>query len=117
MNALRAHLELALRVRCVCTETGAYVAAAISRPTGCKYRAIVLAASTSSPTNEQMQAACSATEASCNEDASVAGPGRETSWGQIPASCAYDVPNAANAAPSCVALATACPGFTLPYII
>lgn len=138
----------------LCTDTSAFVVGAISRPTGCKYRAIVAAASTSAPTNEQMQAACTAAESACNQDASVPGPGGETSCGQIPATCTatieqystcvvdqaaifeqeateltscamltfgnlstvYDVPIAANAAPSCVTLATACPGFTVPYI-
>lgn len=138
----------------LCTETGAYVTAAITRPTGCKYRAIVFAASNSSPTNEQMQATCAATESTCNQDSSIAGPGGNTSCGQIPATCAatieqystcvidqavlfeqeaveltscstltfanlstvYDVATAANAAPSCTALQTACPNFTLPYI-
>lgn len=138
----------------LCTDTGAYITAAISRPTGCKYAAIVAAASTSAPTNEQMQAACASSEASCNQDASVPGPGEMTSCGQIPPTCTatieqystcvmdqadifeqeaneltscsmltfanlstvYDVPTAANAAPSCVTLQTACPNFTVPYI-
>jgi hypothetical protein len=71
----------------LCTETGDFVTAAISRPTGCKFRAIVFAASNSSPTNEQMQAACAATEASCNDDSSIPGPGGETSCSQIPPTC------------------------------
>jgi len=71
----------------LCTDTGTYVTGAISRPTGCKYKAIVFAASNSSPTNEQMQAACASTEASCNQDASVPGAGGMTSCGQIPATC------------------------------
>lgn len=138
----------------LCSDTSAYIVGAISRATGCKYRAIVAAASTSAPTNEQMQAACTAAESTCNQDASVPGPGGETSCGQIPATCTatieqystcvvdqavifeqeaneltscatltfgnlstvYDVPIAANAAPSCMALQTACANFTVPYI-
>lgn len=138
----------------LCTETGAFVTAAISRPTGCKFRAIVAAASTSAPTNEEMQAACAASEAACNDDPSVPGPGGETSCSQIPPTCTatieqystcmvdqaavfeqqanaltscsaltfanlstvYDVANAANTAPGCMALQTACPAFNLPYI-
>jgi hypothetical protein len=138
----------------LCTETGAFVTAAISRPTGCKFRAIVAAVSTSAPTNEEMQAACAASEAACNDDPSVPGPGGETSCSQIPPTCTatieqystcmvdqaavfeqqataltscstltfanlstvYDVAPAANAAPGCMALQTACPTFNVPYI-
>ena len=138
----------------LCSDTSAYVVAAIPRATGCKYQAIVAAASNSSPTEAQLQAACASTEATCNQDASVMGPGANTLCGQIPATCTatvaqystcvedqavvfaqeageltscstltfgnlstvYDVPNAANAAPSCMTLETACPNFTLPYI-
>jgi hypothetical protein len=75
----------------LCTETGSFVMAAISRPTGCKFRAIVAAASTSAPTNEEMQAACAAAEAACNDDPSVPGPGAETSCSQIPPACAASI--------------------------
>jgi hypothetical protein len=138
----------------LCTDTSTYVVGAIGRPAGCKYKAIVAAASNSSPTEDQLQAACASTEGTCNQDASIKGPGAETLCGQIPPTCTatveqystcvkdqavlfeqeageltscsmltfgnlstvYDVPNAANAAPSCMMIKTACPNFTLPYI-
>ncbi|HTV18754.1 MAG TPA: hypothetical protein VMG12_08790 [Polyangiaceae bacterium] len=138
----------------LCSDTSAYVVGAIARPTGCKYQAIVAAASNSSPTEAQLQAACASTEMTCTQDATVQGPGANTLCGQIPATCTasieqystcvedqavlfeqeaaeltacslltfgnlssvYDVPNAANAAPSCMTIKAACPNFTLPYI-
>jgi hypothetical protein len=138
----------------LCNDTSDYIASAIGRATGCKYVGIVAAASNSSPTEEQLQAACSVSEGACNQDATIAGPGANTLCGQIPPTCtatveqysacvtdeaelfdqgatelvscsmltfgnlsaAYDVPTAASAAPSCMAIKTACPNFSLPYI-
>lgn len=138
----------------LCSDTSAYVVGAISRATGCKYKAIVFAASNSSPTEAQLQAACASTESTCNQDASVMGPGANTLCGQIPPTCTasveqysacveaqavlfeqeanaltscamltfgnlasvYEVPDAASAAASCMAIKAACPNFSLPYI-
>lgn len=149
LNALTAAQALQL-----CNDTSAYVVSAITRPTGCKYVAIVAAASNSSPTEAELQSACSAREAACTQDTTIMGPGAMTLCGQIPATCAatveqysacvmeeavlfeqgasaliscsmltfgnlstvYDVPMAASAAPSCAAIKTACPNFSLPYI-
>jgi hypothetical protein len=75
----------------LCSDTGVYVAANITRATGCKYLAILTAASSSSPTVEEMQGVCADTEANCNADSSVVGPGAGTLCSQIPASCAATV--------------------------
>jgi hypothetical protein len=116
----------------LCTETGAFVTAAISRPTGCKFRAIVAAVSTSAPTNEEMQASCSQTPPTCTatiEQYSTCMVDQAAVFEQQAAaltSCStltfanlstvYDVAPAANAAPGCMALQTACPTFNVPYI-
>jgi hypothetical protein len=138
----------------LCSETSAYVEEAISRAIGCKYVAIVSAASNSSPTEAELQSACSARETACNQDTTIMGPGAMTLCSQIPPTCTatveqystcvreeaelfeqeageltscsaltfgnlstvYDVPNAAVEAPSCAAIKTACPNYSLPYI-
>jgi hypothetical protein len=82
LNALTAAEAVQL-----CTDTGAYVARSVSRAAGCKYVGIVNAASNSSPTEAELQAACSARETSCNQDTSVPLPGAGTLCGQIPATC------------------------------
>jgi hypothetical protein len=75
----------------LCRETGEYIEAQIDRAIGCKYVAIVAAASNSSPTEEELQAACTNTETTCNADASVDGPGGMTLCGQVPADCTVTV--------------------------
>ncbi|MEO8180018.1 MAG: hypothetical protein ABI895_14380 [Deltaproteobacteria bacterium] len=138
----------------LCDNTAAYVESSINRATGCKYVAIVAAASNSSPTEAQLQASCSSSEGTCNQDVSTDGAGAKTQCGTIPPTCTatveqystcvvgeaalfeqgasaltscsmltfgnlstvYDVPMAASESPSCMALKTACPNFTLPYI-
>ena len=75
----------------LCTDTGAYIAGSITRATGCKYVAIIAAASNSSPTEEELQAACAGSEDSCNQDDTIMGPGGGTLCGQIPATCTATV--------------------------
>jgi len=71
----------------LCTDTGAYLAGALARASACKYHGIINAASSSSPTEEEMQAVCAQAEADCNADSSIAGPGENTLCSQIPESC------------------------------
>jgi hypothetical protein len=75
----------------LCNDTSAYIESSIGRATGCKYAAIVAAASNSSPTEEQLQAACTASEGACNDDATIAGPGANTLCGMIPPTCTATV--------------------------
>jgi hypothetical protein len=75
----------------LCSDTSAFIASAIGRESGCKYLGIVAAASNSSPTEEQLQAACSVSEDACNEDATIAGAGANTLCGQIPPTCTATV--------------------------
>jgi len=75
----------------LCDDTTAYVEGSINRATGCKYVAIVGAASNSSPTEAQLQASCSSAEGTCNQDASTDGAGAKTLCGTIPATCTATV--------------------------
>lgn len=69
----------------LCDDTNAYVAATVTKPAACKYAALVVAASSSSPTVEELQGVCSAEESGCNEDAAAKGPGVLCT--EIPKSC------------------------------
>lgn len=75
----------------LCNDTSTYVAGSITRSTGCKYAAIIAAASNSSPTEAQLQASCAATENACNQDDSVTRPGENTLCSQIPPTCTATV--------------------------
>ena len=75
----------------LCNDTSAYVAGSISRATGCKYAAIIAAASNSSPTEAQLQASCATTENTCNQDDTVMRPGENTLCSQIPPTCTATV--------------------------
>lgn len=75
----------------LCTDTGTYIAGAITRAAACKYYAIVTAASSSAPTEEEMQTVCSTAEADCNSNPSVMGPGANTLCSQIPDGCTATV--------------------------
>jgi hypothetical protein len=138
----------------LCSDAGDYVVKNVNKATGCKYLGIIAAASSSAPSEMQLQSSCSGREQSCTADPMSKGPGGETLCGQIPSTCsatveqfsscvkdqavlfeqgaaalescsaltfaklslAYDVVSAAGAAPSCMALQSACPGYSVPYI-
>jgi hypothetical protein len=138
----------------LCSDAGDYVLRNINKATGCKYLGIIAAASSSAPSEMQLQSSCSGTEQSCTRDPMSKGPGGGTLCGQIPPTCsatveqfssclkdqallfdqgaaalescsaltfaklslAFDVATAAGAAPSCMALQSACPGYSVPYI-
>lgn len=86
LNTLTEAEELQL-----CNDTGDYAAGAISRAAGCKYVAIVAAASNSSPTEAELQSACSARESACNQDDTVMRPGENTQCSRIPTTCSATV--------------------------
>ncbi len=75
----------------LCSDTAAYVTSVIDRPIGCKYVAIVASASSSAPTEAEMQAVCAAREMACNQDETVMGAGALTQCSGIPATCAATV--------------------------
>lgn len=75
----------------LCSETGAYVAGAVDRAVSCKYVAIVASASSSAPTEAEMQAACSAREMACNQDDTIMGAGAMTQCSAIPMTCSATV--------------------------
>jgi hypothetical protein len=75
----------------LCSDTGAYAASSISKAGGCKYAGIVTAASSSSPTEAQLQAACSAKESNCTQSDTATGPGSNIQCSQIPPTCTATV--------------------------
>jgi hypothetical protein len=75
----------------LCTDTGAYVASTVDKAIGCKYAGLITAASSSSPTVEQLQAACTGREATCAQSTTPMGPGGNTQCSQIPPTCTATV--------------------------
>ena len=75
----------------LCSDTGAYVARTVTKPNGCKYLAVVDAASLSSPDEEGMRTSCSAQESACNANPASMGPGEDTICGDLPPTCTATV--------------------------
>jgi hypothetical protein len=75
----------------LCSDTRAYFARSITMATSCKFAALVTAASSSSPTEAGLRAACSNALNTCNQPDSGAGPGASTSCNDIPSTCTATV--------------------------
>jgi hypothetical protein len=75
----------------LCSDTGAYVARTVTKANGCKYLAVVDAASLSSPDEEGMRSSCSAQESACNANPVSMGPGEDTICGDLPPTCTATV--------------------------
>jgi hypothetical protein len=73
----------------LCDDTNAYVGGSVSKQNACKYSALLDAASSSSPTEVELQAYCSDAENACNQDAASMGPG--ALCGQVPSTCSATV--------------------------
>jgi hypothetical protein len=70
----------------LCNDTGAYFKRTISRARGCRFAAHKNAASSSAPTEEQLQASCTNVENTCGADAGP-GPNLFASCSGVPATC------------------------------
>src|SRR6185295_2019282 len=70
----------------LCDDTGAYFKRTISRPNGCRFSAHKNAASSSAPTEAQLQTSCTNAENACGADAGP-GPNLFASCSGVPATC------------------------------
>jgi hypothetical protein len=75
----------------LCSDTVAYVSRSLSRVNACKYYALVTAASSSAPTEPELQAGCTASETACNQPGSTMGTGMNTLCTEIPDTCTATV--------------------------